>query len=85
MLVLIILNQTNVFLIFLDVPMERLDTLGLEVVVDDKKCLLNNTMGQTLIELGNIGFSQRDEITIWFSLQNENDLKYNNDADNESS
>ena len=85
MLVLIILNQTNVFLIFLDVPMERLDTLGLEIVVDDKKCLLNNTMGQTLIELGNLGFSQRDEITKWFSMQNENDLKCNNDTDNESS
>ena len=65
--------------------MERLDLLGLEVVIDDKKCLLNNTMGQTLIELGNLGFSQRDEITQWFSLQNENDLKCNNDTDNESS
>ena len=70
---------------FSDVPLERLNTLGLEIVVDDKKCLLNNTMGQTLIELGNLGFSQRDEITKWFSLQNENDLKYNNDTDNESS
>ena len=54
-------------------------------MVDDKKCLLNNTMGQTLIELGNLGFSQRDEITKWFSLQNESDLKCNNDRDNESS
>ena len=42
-------------------------------------------MGQTLIELGNLGLSQRDEITKWFSLQNENDLKYNNDTYNESS
>ena len=72
-------------LFFSDVPLERLDTLGLEIVVDDKKCLLNNTMGQTLIELGNLGLSQRDEITKWFSLQNENDLKYNNDIYNESS
>ena len=65
--------------------MKRLDLLGLEVVIDDKKCLLNNTMGQTLIELGNLGFSQRDEMTKWFLLQNENDLKCNNDTDNESS
>ena len=82
---LIISNQTTLFLIsFSDVSLERLNILGLEVVVDDKKCLLNNTMGQTLIELGNLDFSQCDGITKWFSLQNENDLKCNNDTDNES-
>ena len=80
------MKPNNLLLLFFsDVPLERLDTLGLEIVVDDKKCLLNNTMGQTLIELGNLGLSQRDEITKWFSLQNENDLKYSNDTDNDSS
>ena len=42
-------------------------------------------MGQALIELGSIGFSECDEITKWFPLQNETDLKCNNDTDNESS
>ena len=41
----------------------------------DKKCLINDTMGQTLIRLHHLKLLNNDVVTGWFKLQNTIDLK----------
>ncbi len=67
-----------------DVPPEKFDSLGIEAVIDDKTCLLNNTMGQALIRLDYLELSKNVEVTGWFQLQNETDLKCQSDSDSDS-
>ena len=76
--------MTTYLFFFSDVPSENFDNLGIEAVIDDKKCVFNNTMGQSLIRLKNLELSKYDEVTGWFQLQNEKDLKCHSDSDSDS-
>ena len=73
----------STFFLFKDVSEENFETLGIEVMIDDKKCILNNTMGQALIRLDHLGLSLADEVSDWFSLQNEKDLKCYTETSND--
>ena len=76
--------MTTYLFFFSDVPSENFDNLGIEAVIDDKKCVLNNTMGQSLIRLNYLELSKYVEVTGWFQLQNEKDLKCHSDSDSDS-
>ena len=58
-----------------EIDSDNFENLGVEIIVDDKKCLLNDTMGQALLRLNHLNLVNDEAITGWFRLQNEVDLK----------
>ena len=58
-----------------EIESESFENLAVEIIVDDKKCLLNDTMGQALLRLNHLNLVNDEAITGWFRLQNEVDLK----------
>ena len=63
----------HIHVIFADILLKDFSCLRIEAKVNDKKCLVGNSMGQVLIELSTLeGLLKEDEIvTKWFQLQTE--------------
>ena len=58
-----------------EIESDSFENLAIEIIVDDKKCLLNDTMGQALLRLNHLNLINDETITGWFRLQNDVDLK----------